>query len=439
MERVVVVGAGLAGGRAVVELREQGYTGRITVIGAEPHHPYDRPPLSKAVLAGRTDDTSLPFALHELPGVELLLGRRATALEPGVVHTDAGPVDYDGLVLATGSTPVTLPGTPTQRVLRTIDDSRRLREALRPGLRLVIVGAGWIGAEVATVAAKLGALVTVVEAGHTPLGPLGARVGAHSAAWYEQAGVTLRTSVAVEKIGEDGLLLAGGEFLAADEIVVGVGVRPDVAWLADSGLVVDRGVVVDGHLLASWAEGVGAESGPVVAVGDCAAWWSARYRRRMRVEHWDFAQSSPVVAVGTLLALAAGEDATRARAAAAAASGAGSGAPEGEGDGVTLPVYDPVPYFWSEQFGRMVQFAGLPADDATLVFRGDPAARPEPGAGKVPGWSAGWFAADGTLSALVTVARPIDMVAGRRLLAANARPDQARFADPAVSLRSLAE
>jgi len=414
MEHVVVVGAGLAGGRTVVELREQGYTGRITLIGAEEHPPYDRPPLSKAVLTGRTDSTHLPYGLHELEHVELLLGRQATGLEPGVVHTDAGPVAYDGLVIASGSAPIRLPGTPSQRVLRTIDDSLALRAALRPGLRLVIVGAGWIGAEVATVAAKLGAEVTVVEGGGFPLAPLGADVGGQAIHWYEEAGVTLRVDAMVEEIGKDGLLLVGGEFIPADEIVVGVGARPDVAWLGGA-LAVERGIVADEHLLTTWAPGVAGGEGaaPVVAVGDCAAWWSLRYGRRMNVEHWDSAQGAPAVAASTLLGLAAGQAVA------------------------DLPVYDPVPYFWSEQFGRMVQFAGLPTDDAHLVFRGDPAARRAPDAKKAPGWSAGWFAPDGTLTALVTVVRPVDMVAGRRLLAAGARIDQSQFADAAVPLKSF--
>ncbi|MBX6387846.1 MAG: NAD(P)/FAD-dependent oxidoreductase [Frankia sp.] len=416
MEHVVVVGAGMAGGRTVVELREQGFAGRITLIGAEEHLPYDRPPLSKAVLTGRTDNTILPYRLAELPDVELRLGQRAVGLEQGTVHTDAGPVAYDALVIATGATPVRLPGAANQRVLRTIDDSLALRDALRPGLRLVIVGAGWIGAEVATVAARHGAAVTVIEAAATPLGPLGTEVGGHAAGWFEEAGVRLRTGAAVEQIAEGKLLLAGGEVVPADEVLVGVGVRPDVGWLEGSGLVLERGVAVDGHMLASWspeAAGRAAGSGPVLAVGDCAAWWSARYGRRMWVEHWDGAQSSPAVAAGTLLGLAAGK---------------------GEDE---LPVYDPVPYFWSEQFGRMIQFAGLPAEDSRLVFRGDPTARRAPDARKAPGWSAGWFAPDGTLTAIVAVARPIDMVAGRRLLEAGARPDQDRFADPSVPLKEL--
>jgi 3-phenylpropionate/trans-cinnamate dioxygenase ferredoxin reductase component len=402
MERIVVVGAGLAGGRSVAELRTQGFTGRITLVGAEPHRPYDRPPLSKAVLAGRTDDTTLPL---DLDGVEVLLGRRAVGLRPGELETDAGPVPFDGLVLATGAAPVTLPGAGSQRVLRTIDDARGLRDVLKPGLRLAIVGAGWIGAEVATAAARAGAEVTVVEAAAAPLPALGPGVGARTVAWYERAGVTLRLGAAVDEIDASGVTLVGGEVLAADEVVVGVGVRPGVGWLAGSGLGIDRGVVVDEHLAAVWPDGKPPGAAPVVAVGDCAAWWSRRYGRRLRVEHWDCAQASPEVAVTTLLGGAA--------------------------------VYDPVPYFWSEQFGRMIQFAGVPGDDSRLVWRGDPDAVGEPGARKPPGWAAGWFDPDGRLVALVTVARPLDMVAGRRLLVAGGAPDPDRFADLAVPMKEL--
>ncbi|HMA47977.1 MAG TPA: NAD(P)/FAD-dependent oxidoreductase, partial [Frankiaceae bacterium] len=247
MERVVVVGAGLAGARACEELRRQGYAGRLTLVGAEPHPPYDRPPLSKALLRGETDDTTLPV---DLTGVQVLLGRRASGLRPGRLETDGGVLDWDGLVLATGAHPVRLPGDGPQRVLRTVDDARALRAALRPGARVAIVGAGWIGAEVATAAAGAGCAVTVVEAGPAPLAQaLGEQVGAWSARWYEQAGVELRTGTGVAAVTGDGLALADGTWLAADVVLVGVGVRPATGWLEGSGLALDRpapdcGVVV---------------------------------------------------------------------------------------------------------------------------------------------------------------------------------------------------
>ncbi|MCM3923954.1 FAD-dependent oxidoreductase [Frankia sp. AiPs1] len=402
MDRIVIVGAGLAGGRAAVELRAQGFAGSIVLLGAEEHPPYDRPPLSKGVLSGRVEDTTLPF---DLGGVEVQLGRRATGLRPGAVETDAGPVAYDGLVLATGAAPVTLPGDGPQRVLRTIDDARALRDVLKPGVRLVVVGAGWIGAEVATIAAKIGAEVTVIEAAASPLQvALGGEVGGQTIAWYAEAGVDLRLGVSVREIGPQALVLGDGEVLPADHVVVGVGVRPDTGWLAGSGLVVDRGVVVDEHLTASWD--AGSDGPPVVVVGDCAAWWSRRYDRRLRVEHWDCAQGSPAVAATTLLG--------------------------GEA------VYDPVPYFWSEQFGRMVQVVGLAGAGDTRVWRGDPGAVAAPEAKRAPGWSVGWFAPDGRLSAIATVNRPMDAVAARRLIAADAVVDAERFTDLAIALKDLA-
>jgi len=405
MRRIVITGAGMAGGRAAVELRRAGFTGEITLVGAESHLPYDRPPLSKAVLTGKVTDTTLPLALD---GVQVLTDRRATGLRPGTVETDAGPLDFDGLVIATGADPVRLPGDGPVRVLRTIDDAHRLRAALRPGSRLVIVGAGWIGAEVATTAAAAGVRVTVVEAADSPLrAALGPLVGSRTIAWYERAGVTLRLNTAVERTSADGLVLAGGEVLAADEILVGIGARPSVGCLAGSGLAVERGVVVDEHLAASWQ---GVDGPPVVAAGDCAAWWSRRYGRRLCVEHWDTAQHSPTVAAATLLAV----------------------------PGAEVPVYDPVPYFWSEQFGWMVQAAGMSgAEGDELVWRGDPDAAPPADGRRPTGWSVGWFAPDGHLRGVATVGRPIDMVASRRLMATGGGVDRTRFADITVSMKEL--
>jgi 3-phenylpropionate/trans-cinnamate dioxygenase ferredoxin reductase subunit len=389
--RILVVGAGLAGAGTAAALRAGGFTGRVTLLGAERHRPYDRPPLSKAVLSGAAADPAEAVALAglDLSGVEVLLDRPATGLRPGVVDTDAGPLDWDGLVLATGATPVRLPGDPGQRVLRTLDDAVALRDRLVPGRRLAVVGAGWIGAEVATAARARGAAVTVVEAAATPLAAaLGEEVGARTAGWYAEAGVDLRLGCPVRTVEPDGLLLAGCDRLAADVVLVGVGVRPELGWLAGAGLDLERGLLVDEHLAASWPG--------VVAAGDCAAWWSRRFGTRLRVEHWDDALHAPAVAAATLL----GRDA----------------------------VHDPVPYFWSEQFGRMVQFAGHRAAGARLVWRGDPDTDRT--------WAAGWLAADGRLTALLTVDRPRDLVQGRRLIAAGAAPDPARLADPGVPVKS---
>ncbi|TYB44562.1 NAD(P)/FAD-dependent oxidoreductase [Actinomadura chibensis] len=398
MERVIVVGGGLAGVRAVESLRSRGYGGALTLVSAERHLPYDRPPLSKAVLAGDSDDTTVDADWDALR-VDLLLGERATGLRlderGGAVASTAGDLPFDGLVIATGAVPVTLPGDGPQHVLRTIDQARDLRSRLVAGARIVIVGAGWIGAEVATAAAKKGCEVTVVEAADAPLaGALGPEAGVHTAPWYAEAGVELRTGVKVAEVGDRGLVLAGGARIDADEVVTGIGVRPDLSWLDGSGLLVERGVVTDGSFRAyAGTEEPGSLRPDVVAVGDCAAWWSARYGRRLLVEHWDVALNAPEVAAASLL----GEDA----------------------------VYDTAPYFWSEQFGRMVQYAGSHAASERTVRRGDPSGRK---------WTLAWLTGD-RLDAVLTVDRPRDLVQARRVIAAGTPVDPDALADPDVPVR----
>jgi 3-phenylpropionate/trans-cinnamate dioxygenase ferredoxin reductase subunit len=391
MNSVIIIGGGLAGVRAMEALRAKGYEGALTLVGAEPHAPYDRPPLSKAVLSGRTDDTTVDVNWPDLR-CDLLLGHSATGLRldevrGGTVETTAGPLPFDGLVIATGATPIRLPGDGPQRPLRTIDDARALRSRLRAGARVAIVGAGWIGAEVATAAARAGCAVTVVEAGDAPLATaLGPEVGGHTAAWYAEAGVGLRLGAKVAAVEHGGLALADGGRVDADEVVVGVGVRPEVGWLVGSGLEIAGGVVVDARLRTGRPE--------IVAVGDCAAWWSSRYGRRLCVEHWDTALNGPEVAAASLL----GEDA----------------------------AYDPVPYFWSEQFGRMVQYAGHHPGAERVMFRGDPAG---------PDWSACWLTGS-RLEAIATVNRPRDLVQARRLIAAGTAVDPDLLTDPDVPVRN---
>jgi 3-phenylpropionate/trans-cinnamate dioxygenase ferredoxin reductase subunit len=383
VNHVVVVGAGLAGVRTVEALRGRGFTGRITLIGQERHRPYDRPPLSKAVLKGEADSSFVDTDLDGL-GVEFWPGVGAKSLRAGVVETTEGEVAYDGLVIATGADPIRLPGDGPQHVLRTIDDAHELRAMLVPGARVAIIGAGWIGAEVATAARRAGCAVTVVESAPAPLSTaVGAELGGRTLPWYD--GIDLRLRTMVDSVDEGGVRLVGGEFVEAHVVVTGIGVRPAVEWLADADIDLHNGVVTDEHLRTSLPG--------VVAVGDCAAWWSRRWGTRLRVEHWDTALNAPEVAAATLL----GEEA----------------------------VYDPVPYFWSEQFGHMLQYAGHhPAGDR-LVYRGEPEGK----------WSAVWLAGDGTLAAVLAVDRPRDLVQGRRLIDAGARLDAERLVDPQVSLR----
>jgi 3-phenylpropionate/trans-cinnamate dioxygenase ferredoxin reductase subunit len=386
--RVVVAGAGLAGLRTVTELRSRGFAGPITLVGAEARPPYDRPPLSKKVLTDPALDPSLRADFGALD-VDFRPGETATGLTDGALVTERGSYPFDHLVLATGALPVALPGTGPQRFLRTYDDALALRDLFRPGLRLAIVGAGWIGAELATAAAGHGCLVTVVEAGPAPLaGAIGAQVGERTAPWYAQTGVTLRTGVAVASVEPGGLALAGGGWLAADEIVTAVGVRPATRWLEGSGVRLDNGVAVDAGLRASRPG--------VYGVGDCASFESLRFGRRLRFEHWDVALHAPEVVAANVL---------------------------GEG-----AVYDPVPYFWSEQFGRMVQYQGYHGDAERLVWRGDPAG---------PTWAACWLTA-GRLVAILTVNRPRDLLQGRRLIASAGPVDADLLADPAVPVKDAA-
>ncbi len=387
-EEIVVVGGGLAGLRTVEELRSAGYEGSLTLIGAETRPPYDRPPLSKQLMTGAVDDTTLRADLDSL-GARIRLGERAEQLTAGSVRTTEAEYGFDRLVIATGARPIGLPGPGKQRFLRSIDDALAVRGVLIPGRRLAIVGAGWIGAELATAAAGRGCQVSVVEAAPAPLAvALGAGVGALTIPWYEQAGVELLLGCPVESVQDGGLSLTGGGWLAADEIVTAVGVRPDVGWLGSSDIALDNGVAVDEQLRSSLPG--------VYAAGDCAAFWSGRFKRRLRTEHWDGALRAPAVLAANLL-----------------------GGAEN---------YDPVPYFWSEQFGRMMQYVGHHAGADRLIWRGDPAG---------PRWAACWLAGE-RLVAVLTVDLPKDLMQGRRLIEAAAPVDPGKLADPGVQLRSAA-
>ncbi|MGW3138165.1 NAD(P)/FAD-dependent oxidoreductase [Streptomyces sp. NPDC001139] len=396
--RAVVVGAGMAGVQTAVALREQGFTGTVTLIGAEPHQPYDRPPLSKAVLLGKSEGSAFDVDFEAL-GIELRLGREALGLRPAEhrLDTEAGPVPYDVLILATGAEPVMLPGAegvPGVHLLRTLDDAERLRPVLARQHDIVVVGAGWIGAEFATAAREAGCAVTVVEAADRPLaGALPAEVAAPMAAWYGDAGVELRTHARVERVEPGAVVLDDGTRLPAGAVVVGIGARPATAWLAGSGveLGAHREVLADDRLRASVPD--------VYAVGDCASFPSARYGERLLVHHWDNALQGPRTVAANIV---------------------------GEATDEPPAVYDPVPYFWSEQFGRFVQYAGHHASADTAVWRGDPAG---------PAWSVCWLRED-RLVALLAVGRPRDLAQGRRLIEAGTPMDAALLADPAKPLKA---
>ncbi|UIX34045.1 NAD(P)/FAD-dependent oxidoreductase [Streptomyces sp. GQFP] len=343
MRTVAVVGASLAGLSAARSLRKQGYDGRLVVIGDEAHRPYDRPPLSKEFLAGTLGEADLGLETDgEDLGAEWLLGTRATGLDRtdrSVRLADGQVVRADGIVIATGAAARTLPGADGLtgvHTLRTLDDARALRDELARGGRLVVIGGGFIGAEVASTAYALGLDVTVIEAAPTPLaGPLGETMGAVVSGLHADHGVRLLCGVGVKGLsGErqvDAVLLDDGRSVPADIVVVGVGARPCVEWLDGSGVVLDNGVKCG-------ADGRSSLAG-VVAVGDCANWYDPRAGVHRRVEHWTGAVERPAAAVAALLAGGAVEP------------------------GVPRP-----PYFWSDQYGVKIQFAGFAggADSVTV-------------------------------------------------------------------------
>ncbi|MFJ3230266.1 NAD(P)/FAD-dependent oxidoreductase [Streptomyces sp. NPDC086787] len=391
--RVVVVGAGMAGVQTAVALREQSFNGTVTLIGAEPHQPYDRPPLSKAVLLGKSEGSAFEVDFESL-GIDLRLGSEALGVRTAdhELDTGSGPVPYDVLVLATGAEPVRLPGTegvPGVHLLRTLDDAERLRPVLTRQHDIVVVGAGWIGAEFATAAREAGCAVTVVEAADHPLaGALPPEVALPMTAWYADSGATLRTRARVAGVEPGAVVLGDGTRVPAGAVVVGIGAHPATGWLAGSGIELGAqgDVVADDHLRASAPD--------VYAVGDCASFPSARYGERLLVHHWDNALQGPrTVAAGII--------------------------------GESPAVYDPVPYFWSEQFGRFVQYAGHHAAADTLLWRGDPSG---------PAWTVCWLRGD-RLVALLAVGRPRDLAQGRRLIEAGTPVDRNLLTDPARPLK----
>ena len=384
----------MAGVQTAVALREQGFTGSVTLIGAEPHQPYDRPPLSKAVLLGKAEGSAFDVDFEAL-GIELQLGREVMGVRPGdhELDTVTGPVPYDVLVIATGAEPIQLPGAegvPGVHLLRTLDDAERLRPVLAQQHDIVVVGAGWIGAEFATAAREAGCAVTVVEAADRPLaGALPDEVAAPMAAWYADSGAELRTHARVERIEAGAVVLDDGSRVPAGAVVVGIGARPATAWLAGSGIELGahREVVADDHLRTSVPD--------VYAVGDCASFPSGRYEGRLLVHHWDNALQGPRTVAANII-------------------------------GESPAAYDPVPYFWSEQFGRFVQYVGHHETADTTVWRGDPSGA---------AWTVCWLRT-GRLVALLAVGRPRDLAQGRRLIEAGTPMDPALLPDPARPLKA---
>lgn len=343
LDSVVIVGASLAGHATARALRRQGFDGRLTLIGEEPERPYDRPPLSKEFLAGTLTEDQLGL---EPAGEDLdanwILGVDAVALDPHtrtVTLSDQRSISAAAVVLATGSTARTMPSDLAGvHTLRTLGDARALKADLLPGARLVVVGAGFIGAEVAATAHGLGLQVTVVEAAPAPLSrQLGVEMGGVVAGLHAASGVSLLCDAPVAGlIGDtrvEGVALADGRLVAADVVVVGIGASPAVEWLRSSGLNLTHGVVCDAR---------GAAGAPGIwAVGDCSAWYDPVLGRPIRIEHWTDARERPVHTARAMLS--------------------GHHHPA---DAEPLRA----PYFWSDQYGVRIQFAGHREDTDELVI-----------------------------------------------------------------------
>jgi NADPH-dependent 2,4-dienoyl-CoA reductase/sulfur reductase-like enzyme len=345
LRKVVVVGASLAGLRAVEFLRRAKFEGELVLVGDEPHLPYDRPPLSKEVLRAEWEPERIGLRRggYDELDAELMLGSRAVSLdtESREVHLDDGTrVAFDGLVVATGGTVRTLPNQPELagvHTLRTLDDSLALRAQLEKKPRVAVIGAGFIGAEVAASARKLGLEVTMIEALETPLArSLGPRLGEALQELHQQNGVRVLCGRKVERFEGDGTLsgltLDDGTRVECEVAVVGIGMKPAVSWLEGSGLSLENGVRCDETLASSIAG--------IVAAGDVASWHNPLFDERMRVEHWTNAVEQARHAVGTLMA-APGE----------------------------AKPFESVPMFWSDQFDLKIQGAGRPRPTDELVIR----------------------------------------------------------------------
>jgi NADPH-dependent 2,4-dienoyl-CoA reductase/sulfur reductase-like enzyme len=351
LRQVVVVGAGVAGTSAAETLRGQGYDGALTIVGDERHSPYHRPPLSKKLLTGQIHRAGIDLAPRLDVDARVMRGTSARRLDMSsrTIHLQDGDEDmsvgFDGLVIASGAAPRSWRGGAVPdgvSLLRTVDDCLAIRERLKSRPRVVVVGGGFIGAEVAASCRSLGLDVTVIEKSSGPmLSALGKEMAQCWAELHRAHGVELRVDVGVDAFVGNGhvaaVRLTDGSQVPADLVVVGLGVTPATDWLSDSGLQVDDGVVCD-------ATGAAEGGSDVVAAGDVARWWHPLYDQHLRIEHWDHAARQGAAAARTLLA---GPD--------------------------HAEPYNEVPYFWSDQYDVKLQTLGVTTDyDDFSIVDGDP-------------------------------------------------------------------
>lgn len=405
LDRVLIVGGGQAAAQAVDTLRRKGYKGSLTVVGDEPHWPYQRPPLSKKFLAGELKRDRLlirPPHFYADHGVDVRLGRRALHIDPEAQHVrldDGSVLGYDALLLATGSKPRPLPAPGADlagvHYLRSLGDVERIRSELAPGRRVVIVGGGYIGLEVAATVRELGLEVTVLEMADRVMNRVTcSEVSSFYAAEHSRHGVRIICNARVRGLQGGGRGSAGrvravmaedGSEHPADVVIVGVGVTPADELASAAGLECSNGIVVDEHCRTSDPR--------IFAAGDCTNHPSIRYGRRLRLESVDNAFEQGTSAALNMLG--------------------------------TPTAHDKVPWFWSDQYDLKMIIVGICQGHDSVVMRGSPAER---------SFSV-CYLRDGELIAVDTVNQPKDQIAARKLVAARARPDLTKLANPAIALR----
>ena len=400
---ILILGAGHAGGVAAATLRQAGFAGRITLIGSDTHPPYERPPLSKEVLAGAApvEKTYLrPLAFYAESGISLRLGETAVMIDRKAQRVRLASVEtvpYDALLLTLGARArrLPVPGGDHKRVfyLRDIADSLALREHLQPGKRLAVIGAGFIGLEAAAVARKRGVAVTVLEVQREPIQRVAApEIGRFLANLHRGNGVDLRTGVGAVAIEESGgelhLALSTGESLAADSALIGIGAQPNIELAHASGLAVEDGVLVDEF---------GRTNDPnIYAAGDVTRHWNPLLKRKIRLESWQNAQNQAIAVAKAMV---------------------GGNEPFAE-----------IPWFWTDQYDVNLQMAGAPETWDSLVWRGNPAEKS----------FTVFYLKDGKPVACNTVNNGRDMRFARELIAKGRAIDPVRLADRTVKLQDLA-
>jgi 3-phenylpropionate/trans-cinnamate dioxygenase ferredoxin reductase subunit len=398
----VIIGANLAGGRAAEALRKEGFEGRVVLIGAEPDPPYERPPLSKEYLRGQIAREKIFIhkpGFYEEQRIELRLGVRATGLDlqGRVVELESGErIAFDRLLLATGGRPrkLSVPGSDLDGIydLRTVADGERIAAELRPGRRLVVIGAGFIGAEVAASARMQGLDVTVLEMAPVPLGrALGDEMGGIYAEIHREHGVELLTGEAIDRFEGSGrverVVGVSGRAIDCDFVVVGVGIEPATELAEAAGLAVENGIVVDEYAETSVPG--------VFAAGDVARFYHPVLRERLRVEHWANAQNQGVLVAKNMLG--------------------------------RREAYVEIPWFWSDQYDLNLQYVGHASSWDEIVLRGDVAGRK----------FTAFYLKGGRLRAALTVNRFKDIRPSRELIKLGVAVEAATLRDDAVELKSL--